>query len=883
MAKGFLGNILKKNRNIRAFTIVELLVVIVVIGILAAITVISYTGISQKAITTSLKSDLSNASKQLELDKAVNGSYPISASAADSGRGLRYSPNTSLQYTVNSNGFCIGSLSSVNSSIAYHITSTFNQIATGGCFSGWKQIVTGTMHVCGIASDDKIYCWGRNYDGQLGNGTNIDSTTPVQVLSGDMPAGVIKMITAGDYHTCAIASDDKAYCWGYNGDGELGSANFVSSNLPVAVSFSTFKSIDTGDYHTCAIASDDKAYCWGYNYSGQLGNTSNTDSNVPVQVSAGAMPAGAVKSVISGGATSCAIASDDRPYCWGYNGDGELGNTSNTDSNVPVQVSAGAVMPAGAIKMITVGVYHVCVIASDDKGYCWGYNYVGQLGNNSRTSVNVPVRVSTGATPNGTIKSISAGNQHTCAIASDDKAYCWGDNLGGELGIGSHTVDRTTAVQVLTSSLPVGAIKSVIAGGDLSCAIASDGNAYCWGNNTDGEIAIGYKTNINTPSRLLGGVMPTGTVKAISTSGSNDCAIASDDWVYCWGLNNYGQLGDGTTNTSNTPVRVSTGAMPAGAVKAISVGATSACAVASDDRIYCWGRNYYGQLGNNTFTSSSVPVQVVSGVIPAGIIKSISVGVHHVCAVASDDKAYCWGRDTNGELGNGAPNSASSIPVVVTLGTVKYISAGGYHTCAIASDDKIYCWGWNVEGQLGIGSTSSKSVPTLISAGALPVGVMKSVSSGSYFTCAIASDDKVYCWGEDYDGQLGNGSSGNLVNVAVQVVQGEMPVGAVKSIDVGGYHVCAVASDDKLYCWGYNYYGELGTSSFDDSNIPVKMPFGAMPSLAVKSLVLGYTHSCAIASDDWVYCWGDNFHGQLGTGLHSGLNLSAPVQTFLPF
>ena len=363
---------------------------------------------------------------------------------------------------------------------------------------------------------------------------------------------------------------------------------------------------------------------------------------------------------------ACVIASDNKLYCWGRNHRGQLGNNSMVDSSRPVAVNMTGVLAGKTIKQISTGAYHTCVVASDDNAYCWGENMKGQLGNNSTANSSVPVKVDTsGVLAGKTIKQISTGHYHTCAVASDDKMYCWGENNNGELGNGS-TVDSRVPVAVNMTGVLVGK-----------------------------------------------------TIKQISTGPSyHTCVIASDNKIYCWGSNNYGQLGNNSTANSGVPVAVNmTGVLAGKTIKQMSVGTYNTCVIASDDKVYCWGSNAYGQVGNNSLTDSNVPVAVnTTGVLAGKTIKQISVGHYRACAIASDDKMYCWGNNMGGALGNGS-TADSHIPVSVNMSgvlagkVIRRISIGAFHTCAYATDNKIYCWGSNNYGQLGNNSTANSGVP----------------------------------------------------------------------------------------------------------------------------------------------------------------------------
>ncbi len=410
---------MKKNSYFKlksGFTIVELLVIVVIIGILATLTIVSYSGIQKRAAIATLESDLANVRTQLAIEYSTTGGYPPSEASANEGKGFAKSPGTSYQYTLSGSDYCVTATSPTANESSLYLSSTTGSIEEGLCPShsnpniavsqlSYEQVEAGYSHTCAIDPDNKVYCWGGNYSGQIGNGNTDNQTTPVAVSAGAMPAGAVKSITAGDYHNCAIASDDKVYCWGGNGNGQLGNGNTDDQTTPVAVSAGAMpagavKSITAGSSHTCAIASDDKVYCWGYNEDGELGNGDIIDQATPVAVSAGAMPAGAVKSITAGDYHTCAIASDDKAYCWGYNGDGQLGNDDSeaASQTTPVAVLAGA-MPAGAVQSITAGSYHTCAIASDDKAYCWGYNGDGQLGNGNTDSQTTPSAVLAGVMP----------------------------------------------------------------------------------------------------------------------------------------------------------------------------------------------------------------------------------------------------------------------------------------------------------------------------------------------------------------------------------------------------------------------------------------------------------------------------------------------------
>lgn len=367
----------------------------------------------------------------------------------------------------------------------------------------------------------------------------------------------------------------------------------------------------------------------------------------------------------------------------------------------------------------------------------------------------------------------------------------------------------------------------------------------------------------------------TGNVQQVSAGPSSTCAISSGE-VYCWGKNNNGQIGNGTTTNVNVPVRVNAAGVLAGkTVTQVSVGDRYACAIA-DGAAYCWGLNESGQLGDGTTTSSSVPVAVnATGVLAGKTVTQLSAGEDFVCAIANG-AVYCWGDNTFGQLGNGSgtyglPNISTSPVAVNATGalagkTVTQISSSpATHTCAIASGD-VYCWGLNSNGELGASGVYYNNLPIILDTdGILEGQLITHVATGDKFTCVVASSS-VYCLGYNFDGALGDGTNNNS-DTPVAVI-GEVSNKTVTSLSSGTGHVCAVA-DGSGYCWGNNSWGKLGDGTSNSTNSAVAVEdAGVLAGKTMTQIAVSHTHSCSVA-DDSSYCWGYGYHGALGDGTDS--------------
>ena len=377
-----------------------------------------------------------------------------------------------------------------------------------------------------------------------------------------------------------------------------GDSKFRGQQQPSALV--TFTALEIGAFHSCGITVFERAYCWGSNGEGRLGSISPTDSaarNRPVPVRGDR----AYRSVSAGDSHTCAIDAAGQAYCWGKNDWAQLGSGSaNNGANVDPILVGGHTFAA-----IDIGWRNTCGITESGALFCWGLGTSGRLGTGDTSATLVPIPAVTATA----FAALALGEHHGCGIANDSLLYCWGDNSMGQLGAtsGEACVDifgRTTGCATTPTLVsPSLRFLSVSAGRSHTCGITADGTAYCWGDGSDGRLGTGGTDSTSVPTPVAGGLMFT----SVSAGIAHTCGVTTDDSVYCWGSNIVGQIGDGTFTDRTTPVQVTL----AGSAKGVTSGASHTCALTTDNVAYCWGFNLSGQLGNGMNVTSATPVMVL--------------------------------------------------------------------------------------------------------------------------------------------------------------------------------------------------------------------------------------------------------------------------------
>ena len=703
------------------------------------------------------------------------------------------------------------------------------------------DIEGGRRHTCAIIDPDHDYkgnvrCWGSNEFGQLGDGTTSDSYDPVDV------SGLGENVVAfalGDHHGCAIVDTDSdnqgtVHCWGLNSSGQLGDGTNTDSNVPVAVAVLSddIYKIDAGFAHTCATAIGGNMYCWGNNAHGQLGIGTTVSHNTP-QLTGLTGNAGEIG---AGGNHTCATVGGVLK-CWGSNGNGQLGDGTMIDRHSPPAEGVDFGGPIGTY-IVACGTSHTCAMLAGFNVECWGANDTGQLGDGTRTQrlTPVPARGMDGGVSRvvagngftcvrmtyeavecwgdnswgqvGDMTSITrlehepvhelmdemdfnvtAGSGHACAIKDPRTAYCWGENFYGQLG--NRTTSRKPPVGVEGLG---GAVEAVSAGGWHTCAVTASGGVQCWGSNNDGQIGNNDDQRLTPDGARY--VFDLYTEAAAVGSGNyHACAVTDTGSVKCWGQNDSGQVGDGTTETRVAPVEID----PGGVAVSVTGGGSHSCAMLDEGSMTCWGENGSGQIGNGS-TDDALTPSAVTGL--ASNATFACAGVSHSCALLDTGGVMCWGANDEGQLGNGT-TTPSSVPVVVaglTAGATA-LACGKNHSCAV-QEGGVKCWGNNEFGSLGNGGTEDQLEPTAVSD---PGDDVIAIGCGDEHSCAILESGDVVCWGANTDNGLGDGT---FVNSSVPVSVDGLDSSA-SAITCGGAHTCALLEYGNVRCWGHDQYGQV--------------------------------------------------------------------------
>ena len=752
---------------------------------------------------------------------------------------------------------------------------------------GFRSIDGSNLFMCALSTAGEIYCWGNNTFSGIEQGASdgtatgdalgeIAATPPI-----DLGTNVrVNQFDVGHNSACAVIDNGGVKCWGQNTNGNLGYGDTTTRYNPSALGDSlasvnlgtsvTAIKVGVGVEHACVITNARTVKCWGGNTSGQVGRG---DTNA-----------------------------------WG-NESGEMG------TSLPI-VDIGSGVTA---RDIHVGAYHTCVLTNSGSVKCWGKNDLGQLGIGSTTNIGdgageMGSSLASISLPTGTVLSLYGGAYTTCVRMSNG-SYCWGlgnygirfdgdsDNVGdgpSEMGASLVAMSLGTYEDVLDYSSP---LSNAFA---HACVVISSGRVKCLGKNSDGQLGRGNTTDFGLGSTEIGVNLTTIDFGAedhavdVAVAERYSCALLINGEIKCWGKNDIGQLGNGSTTTVGdgpNEMGSSLTAVPIPnqiEVASIMPGGVSTCATLTNGAIKCWGYNNFGQLGQGSTTSIGGTASEFAALNQIRLdddrARIVYAGFSHSCAITIARDVQCWGGNSSGQLGLGdttnrgdGPGEMGSALATVDLGTNSYVvqlALGNSHTCALLDNGNVKCWGDNSQGALGrdnmanIGDGASEMGYTLpvINLGTGRRAIQ--IGAGDRFTCALLDNGAVKCWGYNYYGQLGQGARGNLGDDPGEMAGlAEISLGGIAvAIAVGSSHACAILESGSLKCWGRNSDGQLGVGNASDqgdaagemgSSLAAVNLSGITTRTAI-SVAAGNGHTCALLNNHTVKCWGRGSNGQLG-------------------
>lgn len=508
------------------------------------------------------------------------------------------------------------------------------------------------------------------------------------------------------------------------------------------------------------------------------------------------------------------------------------------------QKDANARSTAATSKVAANG-YLSLAIDSDGGVWDWGLVYPDPLGAVAATMRRIPVKVEG---LNGASMA-SGGTYFRIVLKSDGTVWTWGDNIYGQLGDGTTTGrDVPMAVPGLTG------VVAVAGGAFHALAVKSDGTVWSWGQNTRGALGDGTQSHRSTPVQVVG---LTGVTTVAAGEGFS-LALKADGTVWSWGSNLYMQLGDGTTDTHTVPIQVPnlTG------VTALAAGRYHSLAVTASGGVQAWGRNDYGQLGN--WITGGAPLGVPFSVSGLSGVKSVAGGGFHSVAIKTDGTVWTWGRNSEGQLGDGTRKDRNTAAPLSGVAGAVAVASGYTHCLVLMSDGRMVGWGDNGAGQLGNGRTPHHSIPVAVSG----LTGVTAVAAGANHSLTLKSDGTLWAWGDNTYGQLGDGTTADRT-LPTQV----SALTEVSAVSAGRVHNLAVKGDGTVWAWGYNNAGRLGDGTTFTRSKPVQVN-GLTGVVAVSA---GHSHSLALKSDGTVMAWGDNTSGQLGDGTTTSRGTPAPV------
>ncbi len=623
----------------------------------------------------------------------------------------------------------LGNGSSTASTLPTKITNTEG--------TDFVEVVASRVYSLAIDENGSLWAWGANGSGQLGDNSTTTKVSPVEIIN----TSNTDFVSISSYHTHSLAIDEAGslWAWGDNSSYELGNNSTAISKIPIIITANTYKKVAAGYLYSAAIDTNGYLYTWGDDTYGQLGNGSTGATKVPTQITN--TDNTKFVNVATGKYHMGAIDEAGALWMWGYNNHGQLGDNSTTARISPVKI----INPEGKkFVSISMGDYHTQAIDEAGNVFIWGYNGYGQLGHNGITAQSlIPIIIVTSKA-----NKLYAGNSSSYSLDTSNNLWVWGDGSYGQLGNGSSASYGSARRITNSDNAKFMNISTSVSSYYFVLGIDENGSLWTWGYNYYG-LGI-YKTSVDIPTKITN----TDNTKfvAIGAGGSHGFAIDEVGALWAWGLNNFGQLGNGNNNNSSIPIKITN----TDNTKFISVAGGNFHSLAIDEAgaLWAWGYNSYGQLGNGNTNNSNIPKKITN----TDNTKFVSVwaGGSHSIAIDEAGSLWAWGYNGNGQLGDGSTNN-SNIPIKITnIDNTKFliVAVGASHNLAIDEAGSLWVWGYNNYGQLGDNSVTTRTLPEKIT-NILGTKFI-AISAGGSHSLGVDNTGVLWAWGYNSTYQLGN-------------------------------------------------------------------------------------------------------------------------------
>ena len=637
-------------------------------------------------------------------------------------------------------------------------------------------VSAGVFHSLALLDDGRVLAWGNNAEGALGDGGTQSHSSPLPVVG---LAGVAR-IHSGERHALAVDTQNRVWSWGLNHQAQLGhSANAYQANSPLQVPLTDVADARGGAGHSLALTRSGEVWAWGDNRVGQLGVAQPSQSTTPVRV---VFPLGAARIVAidAAGDHSYALDSDGKLWAWGDNRYRQL-----ADASVAQRASPAQVLGLGSVTSVSAGRVGGAAIATNGTVWTWG----------GYEAVAVPTQLSG---VSGVATAVRLGEYHLLVKLSDGTLVAAGGNFNGQLGDGTSTTPLPGAV-VKPLGL-TGDVREFAVGNKHALVVDAAGRLVGWGDDLKGQTGSTTETTRNIPAVVA---LP-GPAAQVAAGDSHSLALLRDGTVQAWGDNFGGAVGSGTSGVRTSPAA----ALGLSGIRQISAAKASSAAVDAAGALWVWGDNSRGQLAR-PLSESTISQPVKAADVPALI--QVALGGAHSVGLDSSGKVWAWGGNSEGQLGDATKPGGPTPLAVPGLTDIRALAAGEGHTLALDGQGRVWAWGRNTFAQVSPADALLVATPVLVSG--LPS--IQAVAAGLGSSLALDVNGRLWGWGLNQFGELGQGGTGFTLKPAL--VDGD----AYARISAAPWHTLATRSDGVAWAFGWNDYGQLGDGSFVRQVLPV--------------------------------------------------------------